>query len=446
MTRQGSEHHTWPDRIIHTSLAIARGGARLVAAAVVCNLLVVACGLPSETAAWAQTGAAGPRTLVFGSLWLEPAFAMHTGPNSNINKDEPSLAVKAFETAIIPHVDVGWRRGRQELRGFGALEFVVFGDPRTLAGTKAYTAAGHNRFGEAVWTARARLTPVLAYRYRNNGARANDIEEIAAKSRRVEETLSSSLDFLAGGRLHLVGEYARQRTRYDADARYQGNLLSDQLDYDRQIWSAGVGYELTPLVRVGTNVTYLEDRFRRNPTRNNGSVAVSGTAGFAPLALMSGELSVGVKFFEPRDPGAENFRGLVARSTFTYAGREATLATLAVNRETEYSYDALKSYYLSTELRASLRQRIVGRMECLVHGGIWTLEYRGAIRETDRQVSYGGGLGFRLRPWARTGVNADYIRREGRSPWTATRLVVFFTYGTRFRKLERTMPGEDYTK
>lgn len=418
-----------------------RPGGRRVGSRLACALLVAAFGV---AAAGAQT--TGPPKLVLGSLAIEPAFAMHTGPNSNINKDEPALAISAYETALIPHLDVAWKHGRQEVTGFTAFEFVRFDDPRTLAGTRAYTASGHNTFTEAVWTASARAKPMLGYRYRNNGARANDIEEVAQKSRRVEKTISSSLDLRVGARTHLVGEYAFQQTRYDADAVYRDNLLTDQLDYDRRVVSAGVAYEPTPLARFGTSVVRVDDRFRRNPARNNDSLLLLGTATFSPLALVSGVASAGVKSFSPPDPGAKRFTGAVVRTALSYVGGDATLAMLGFTRDTEYSYDTGKSYYVSTELRASVQQRIVGRLEGFLQGGIWTLDYQGILGGRERQVSYGGGVRFRLRPWVQTGFNLDHIRREGGAPWTATRLVGFLTYGTRFRKLERTMPGEDYTK
>lgn len=430
------------DRLVPSAVANVTRGKATIASAV----LLVGWGTFCAATAGAQTVGSGPRKVVIGPLAVEPAVAVHTGPNSNINKDEEALAIRAYETALIPHFDVMWRTGRQEVIGFAALEFVFFADPRTVLGARAFTASGHNTFAEAAWSAVGRLTPTVGYRYRNNGARANDIEEVAQKSRRVEGTLSSSFDLRIGARTHVVGEYTFQQTRYDADASFRGNLLNEQLDYDRHIVSAGLAYELTPLTRVGAHVVRVDDRFRRNPGRNNDSVIVNGVVTWSPLARVSGVASAGVKSFSPPDQSAERFKGVVVRTAMTYVGGDATLATVALTRDTEYSYDIQRSYYLSTEVRASVEQRIVGRLEAVVQGGIWTLNYRGFMGGEDRQTSYGGGMRFRLRPWMRAGFNVDQIRRQGGSPWTATRLVAFFTYGTRFRKLERTMPGEDYTK
>jgi hypothetical protein len=85
-------------------------------------------------------------------------------------------------------------------------------------------------------------------------------------------------------------------------------------------------------------------------------------------------------------------------------------------------------------------------MELFGQFGVSLLKYQGLQQGSERGLAAGGGLRYKIRPWSTIGVNADWIARNGKNPWTGVRVVTFWAHGTRFMHLERTTPGDDYTK
>ncbi|MGE3508666.1 MAG: hypothetical protein AB7N65_07260, partial [Vicinamibacterales bacterium] len=69
-------------------------------------VFVMAIGIPQVLQA--QPAPQEPPRLRLGTLRIEPAFALSTGENTNINKEGNSLDVRSFETVIIPHLDLRW--------------------------------------------------------------------------------------------------------------------------------------------------------------------------------------------------------------------------------------------------------------------------------------------------------------------------------------------------
>jgi hypothetical protein len=113
---------------------------------------------------------------------------------------------------------------------------------------------------------------------------------------------------------------------------------------------------------------------------------------------------------------------------------------VTATRDVQYSYDVNQPYYLQTGVGGSISQQLFGPLDVVVAGGYRTLEYRDragsvvvAPNRTDRQSTYGGGIGYHLGRDTRIGVNIDRVQR--RSPltqhtYTGLQYGISVTYGS----------------
>jgi hypothetical protein len=246
--------------------------------------------------------------------------------------------------------------------------------------------------------------------------------------------------------VQLGGGFTHLRTRYDAAAIYQGSSLAEKLNFDRNTYSADAAVQLTPLTAVVMSSSVSQDRFLLTPKRNGNSVQATVGLEFAAKADVTGSFGVGVKRASAPDPGAQPFGGLVWLGQLRHVGSKGTQLVLNLRRDTQYSYDVGQSYYVDTQSRLAVTQPLGEKVELFGQLGVLGLTYQGAVQSAERGVAVGGGLRYKIRTWNTIGVNVDRITRDGNAPWSAVRVVAFWAHGTRFMHLERTTPGDDYTK
>jgi hypothetical protein len=84
-----------------------------------------------------------------------------------------------------------------------------------------------------------------------------------------------------------------------------------------------------------------------------------------------------------------------------------------VSRDVAYSYDPEQPYYLLTGVTGSVAQAVGGPWSVNARAGIQRLAYQAIELSTlagrvDVVRFYGGGVGYKLGPSTRLGVNADY--------------------------------------
>jgi hypothetical protein len=112
--------------------------------------------------------------------------------------------------------------------------------------------------------------------------------------------------------------------------------------------------------------------------------------------------------------------------------------TFEAERNIEYSFEADQPYYLLTGISGSLVQQIVGPMDVQARAGRQQLAYRdrgGLVlggQRIDYVRSYGGGLGYRMSPNLRLGVNVDQLKRDSgvqMREYNGLRYGVSVTYG-----------------
>jgi hypothetical protein len=167
---------------------------------------------------------------------------------------------------------------------------------------------------------------------------------------------------------------------------------------------------------------------------------------FPPQAGVTGSLGVGVKHAGAPDPGATPFNGPVWIGQLSHVSSHGTQIVVNLTRDTSYSFDVGHSYYVETQSRLSLTQPLGINLELFGLVGALGIKYQGTQQGSERGLAVGGGFRYKIRNWSTVGVNIDRITRDGTTPWSAVRVVTFWAHGTRFMHLERTTPGDDYTK
>jgi len=117
------------------------------------------------------------------------------------------------------------------------------------------------------------------------------------------------------------------------------------------------------------------------------------------------------------------------------------ITKFAVNgtRDIQYSYDIDQPYYLQTGINLEITQQIAGPLEAVGRAGTARLVYQdrtdaivAVSNRVDHVETYGGGLGYRVGPDTRIGINIDQY--EGLSPvigrqYKGLRYGVSVTYG-----------------
>ena len=96
-----------------------------------------------------------------------------------------------------------------------------------------------------------------------------------------------------GGRIVYKARAALAQLRYDADARFQGVSLEQNLNRNITTFGADAQLSLTPLSSASLAVSGFRDRFLFAPDRDGDGVNVMAGAAFSPRALLSGRAEVG---------------------------------------------------------------------------------------------------------------------------------------------------------
>ena len=260
-----------------------------------------------------------------------------------------------------------------------------------------------------------RLHPWVSGDFTRTQARQGS--EIDSRALRRAPVLTAGLDWVVGSRTSL-GESSRfERTDYADDEQFLGASLAEQLNNDSQTYTAGFGFDLTPLTTLRVDGELVTARFVDEPIRDRDSWAVLPRLLFQPDAFISGELMVGFKTLKPKNPMLPTFEGIVALGSLSFSLLDVTVFGVEVARTTEDSFDQLHPYYVQTGGRLTITQLIGSSLDLQVSAGLYELTFRdlpdpAGPRGTEQLTSAGAGIGYRLGETIRIGVNGQLERRR----------------------------------
>lgn len=244
--------------------------------------------------------------------------------------------------------------------------------------------------------------------------------EIDARAHRQENIVNAAVSFRASPKLEFGLSGRDDRFTYEQDSVFLGEPLRN-LDRVTHNAGASIKYALTPLTTIIVSGGAISDRFPISPSRNTDSVNITPGVEFKPLALISGNASIGFRRFQTLTAEVPDFSGVILAGNLSYTLLGRTVFTVTANRGLDYSFETAYPYYLGESFGLSIRQRLGGGYDFIVGAERTDLKYRRLGEGTDRVIgpqrvdtgrSYSLGVGHSLSRVTRLDVLAAYSQRH----------------------------------
>ena len=342
-----------------------------------------------------------------GPFGFTPRIALtNLGIDTNV-LNQAVDPLRDFTTSFVPTVDSSLHVGRGLLSGKTTVELVYFDK------TSAQRSHGFGQEGRFDLTLGA-LTPYATAGRVKTYRRPN--AEIDARVGETTRSFGLGVHLRVSWRTTVQLGASEHRLTFD-DEQFEGVNLSRALDRRMQIADVNLRVALTPLTTFVVKNTLQHDRFTFASERDTDSVSVLPGFEFKPSALISGSAFVGYRRFQPRRADQAGFSGLVSAVRLGYVLRDTMRLEGRLDRNVEYSIEAAQSYFLATGGTLSLTQMLGRTWDVVLRTGLQYLDYQkvNALDLTgsrrDHTVTYGTGLGYRLRPDTRIGFDLSHVQR-----------------------------------
>ena len=395
-----------------------------MATAVVLMIMALLCAA-RETRAQSAVGA-GPLTsalsdtepttgvLSAGPVRFAPGLTIRElGYDTNVFDESNEEGPKEdWVVSAMPDVSAFARLRFVRISAYGGSELTYY---KTYESERSAGYSGRGRFDFLL----SRVRPFVGVGRTRTRTRPNG--EIDVRADRVEEELSGGVAFDLSSTSLVYGSWAQSKNEF-VNAFQDGIDLGQSLTRSRDNYQAGLKTDLTPLLSLQLYGSYSDDRFAFEPLRNTKTTAGLATFRFAADAVVTGSATIGFQEMKPIDPLTEPHRGLVGSAAITYPLLEFGRFTVAVQRGTEYSFDASEAYYLENSAMLSYTHRIRGAVDAQARVGRSVFDYSARLNNperTDTLDTAAGSLGYNLRNRTRIAVNYEIARR--RSPELAGR-------------------------
>ena len=371
-----------------------------------------------------------PARIQLGPVGVRPAVILReVGYDSNVlnrNTDEQG----DFTATFGGRVELGARVARLLTNASGFYEYLYFKDFESERGS--------NRGIEGrIDVLLGRLRPHLLGDLRTSHDRPSP--EIDTRAERTQVTAGTGLAYAAGSHTTIGFTYRGDASDFEDDEEFRDVNLADELNLRSHAFTFTTGVELTPLTTVSAYAEERRDRFTRSPDRDANSHRYGVNATFNPLALISGQATVGIAAFRPLSDLEPDFTGLTASVALAYAYQDQSRIAGSFDRDLRHSFDEETPYYVGTGGRVTFTQRLFRNIDGQVMIGFDRIAYEARLDEpqvvdeqTDRVRLGGGGIGVRLREDARLAINYDHTRRHSEVPtreYSRGRLYATLNYG-----------------
>lgn len=342
--------------------------------------------------------------LRFGPLGLSPTFTLtNFGIDSNVFND-PTDPRSDFTLTATPKVVARLRSGRLLVSGglaTGLVYYQKFDDERSI--DYATDGRADLDFG---W-----FQPYASARRLDTKDRLN--AELDLRAPRVSTNLAAGARVLASSRSGLRLEARRASVAFDDSAVFEGVPLRQTLNSDTTTVEAGIEFYLTPLTTLSVLASRQEDRFDEAPERNANSYKVMPTLKFEPPAILQGSIAVGYRHFDGLSSALPDFGGLVFDGVLTHVFVERTKVDVGVFRDVQYSFEVEEPYYVTTGVRLTVTHYLRESLDLRATVSRDRLAYQSQQPDDrrDRFTLVSGGVGYRVSPTLRVGVDLEFARR-----------------------------------
>jgi hypothetical protein len=240
--------------------------------------------------------------------------------------------------------------------------------------------------------------------------------EIDLRARQIQSTASVGFDADVTALTAVTAWVGRETTAWSRDEQYLGVSLAEQLDRTNTSFAGGIRFRVTPLTTVVTAVEIERDRFDRSPLRDANSVRVGPSVDFDTSAAITGHAKVGYQAFSPLSQGLPHYRGLAASAALQYVFQDATELQVDADRDVDYSYDALRPYYLQSGGRLTVIQRVLGPFRAIAIGERRNLSHQvpgGLSFDGEHEITstLGGGIAIQRGRQVRFTLTYERTRR-----------------------------------
>lgn len=386
---------------IHKTMRMPAAIRRAVTAIAFCTLFAPALALAQD----ADTPP--PGTLVLGPVRVVPSLTLtNMGVDNNV-KNEPIDPKSDFTFTLTPRLGVLFRVRRFRASLDLLSDYVYFETYKDEGG------ANTNALGRLDFDL-GRLQPYVSMQGIDTRARVNS--EIDARARHHDAVYVAGLSLLVASRTKLLLSGTRGTVDYAPGQDNNGVDLGTSFDGRRQSVETGVGFVLTPFTSLNVTVGEERQRFVLSPDRDSDSWRVGPTLVFSPDGLVNGSASIGYKHFHALSPVLPDYSGMTAAVSVTAQIYTRHKLTANVGRDLQYSYETDTQYYIATTTGFTWTSVIAGPVDVrgtatrtLMDYSPGSLDGHGGL---DTFIDYGAGLGYRVTPRARLGLDLDWSRRE----------------------------------
>jgi putative beta-barrel porin BBP2 len=372
-------------------------------------------------------------TMRFGPLALKSTLALsNLGIDTNVfNEADADPPQSDFTMTFTPATNLWLRMGRTWISGTIHVDWVYY---NKFASERSM----NTNFGVGISRAFNRLS------FNAGASRLSTRDrpgyEIDARSQRLETLLEGEVGMRVLAKTHIGVRTWSRKTAFDQAAVFLGTPLARELNRTSSGSALVVRHDLTPLTSLAFEAGRDYERFAFSSLRDSNSTRVAGTVKFQPLALISGDASVGYRDFTPSLGDVPPYRGAIAAVNLSYRLLGTTRLGVQMNRDVQHSFEFNQPYYLQTGISGSVQQQVYGPFDVLARIGFNRLAYRdrvGAVvpqaDRMDRVRSFGAGAGYRLGTDKRLGFSVDHqSRRTGLAgrPYKGLRVGMSLTYET----------------
>lgn len=352
--------------------------------------------------------ASGDARLQFGWLALDPRLSVRdVGVDTNVFNTTTG-AERDLTATVGPEVASWVRAGRLYMNGL------------TNIGWTYFQKSTQQRSLDVSQTGRADLvlvylTPHAGGAYERTRRRPND--EIDLRVQQVRTRADGGVAIHPGPRLTFDASY-QWRTFDFGDGEFGDIVLARELNRTEGETTLSALWAMTPLTTFVVKGAYRVDDFEFATARDSRSLSVMSGLEFKPLALISGSAYLGVRSFSPVRDDLPGFNGLTAAIDLHYLARDLFRVNAALSRDVDYSFEPNLPYYVSTAVKADAVQAIGGAWDVVGRFGLTYMAYQGfdlpdvtTPDRHDRTWLVGTGVGRRLGPDVRVGVDVNYVTR-----------------------------------
>lgn len=369
----------------------------------------------------------------FGPLALKSTLALsNLGIDTNVfNEADADRPQSDFTTTFTPTTNLWLRMGRTWVTGTIRVDWVYYNK-------FASERSANTSFGLGVSRTFNRLA--LKGGASRLSTRDRPGYEIDARSRRLETALEGEVTLRARAKTHIGARAWQRKIVFDQAAVFLGTPLARELDRTSSGSALVIRHDLTPLTNLSFEAGRDRERFAFSSLRDSNSTRVAGTVKFQPLALISGDASVGYRNFTPVLGDVPPYRGAIAAVNLSYRLLGTTRLGVQATRDVQHSFEFNQPYYLETGIGGSVQQQVYGPFDVLAGMSVRRLAYRdraGAVvqelNRTDRVRTFSLGAGYRLGTDKRVGFTIDHQNRtsgiDGRQ-YEGLRIGMSITYET----------------